>query len=164
MHFYPLLNKIGLLWSIDNVSPAQGHFASCLTKRKITAAINGLPLAKSHKKKFLLLLLPGEMYDISILFANYIIRSKGHSTIYLGQDVPYENISAVLKQTKPHFIPTFFTVPQNPKDVYSDFKKNIHLSEKTKLLLSGRSEITNHLKSKLHTDIVLQPKDLLNYL
>lgn len=162
--FYPLLNKIGLLWSISDVNPAQEHFAACLIKRKIMSATDGLPFAKSKKKKFLLLLVPGEMHDISLLFANYIIRSKGHETIYLGQDVPYENISLVLKQTKPNFILTFFTVPQNPNDVYSDFKKNIHLSESTKLLVSGQSDITTHLKSKLNAHVVFQPKNLLTYL
>lgn len=162
--FYPLLNKIGLLWSISDVSPAQEHFASCLIKRKIMSATDGLPFAKSRKKKFLLLLVPGEMHDVSLLFANYIIRSKGHETIYLGQDVPYENISLVLKQTKPNFILTFFTIPQNPKGVYNDIKINLHLGENTKLLICGQSDITNHLKNKFGANILLQPNDLLSYL
>ncbi len=162
--FYPLLNKIGLLWTINDINPAQEHFASCLIKRKIMSETDALPFAKSRKKKFLLLLVPGEMHDISLLFANYIIRSKGHETIYLGQDVPYENISLVLKQIKPNFILTFFTVPQNPKDVYSDFKKNIHLGENTKLLISGQSNITEHLKNKIDATVVHHPKDLLRYL
>ncbi|MBC7695673.1 MAG: MerR family transcriptional regulator [Burkholderiales bacterium] len=162
--FYPLLNKIGLLWTINDINPAQEHFASCLIKRKIMSETDALPFAKSRKKKFLLLLVPGEMHDISLLFANYIIRSKGHETIYLGQDVPYENISVVLKQIKPNFILTFFTLPQNPKDVYSDFKKNIHLGENTKLIISGQSNITEHLKNKIDATVVYHPKDLLSYL
>ncbi len=162
--FYPLLNKIGLFWSVSNVTPAQEHFASCLIERKIMSATDGLPFAKSRKKKFLLVLVPGEMHEISLLFANYVIRSKGHETIYLGQDVPYESIESVLKHSKPNFVLTFFTVPQNPKDVYSDFKRYIHLGEKTKLLVSGQADIINHLKEKLSANIVLHPKDLLTYL
>ena len=162
--FYPLLNKIGLLWSINNVSPAQEHFASCLIKRKIMAATDGLPFAKHKKKKFLLLLIPGEMHDISLLFANYIIRSKGHETIYLGQDVPYENISLVLKQIKPNFILTFFTIPQDPKNVYADFKKNLHLSEINKLLISGQYATTEYLKKKMNAQVINHPQDLLHYL
>ncbi len=162
--FYPLLNKIGLLWTINNVSPAQEHFASCLLKRKIMSATDGLPFSKSRKKKFLLLLVPGEMHDISILFANYIIRSKDHETVYLGQDVPYENISLVVKQTKPNYILTFFTLPQNPKDVFNDFKKNVHFGENTKLLVSGQAEVTTYLKSKLGANVVHHPTDLLTYL
>ncbi|MDP1802390.1 MAG: MerR family transcriptional regulator [Bacteroidota bacterium] len=162
--FYPLLNKIGLLWSISDVNPAQEHFASCLIKRKIMAATDGLPAAKSKKKKFLLLLIPDEMHEISLLFANYIIRSKGHETIYLGQDVPYENISLVLKQTKPTILLTFFTVPKDPKEVYLDFKKNLQLNESIKLLVGGHTGITEHLKNKLSAIIISKPADLLTYL
>ncbi len=161
---YPLLNQIGLLWSINNVSPAQEHFASCLIKRKIMSATDGLPFAKTRKKKFLLLLVPGEMHDISLLFANYIIRSKGHETIYLGQDVPYENIAVILKKTEPNYLLTFFTIPQNPKDVYIDFEKNLRLGEHTKLIISGQSDITDLLKNKLGANVVLKPKDLLSFL
>lgn len=162
--FYPLLNKIGLLWSTSDVNPAQEHFASCLIKRKIMAATDGLPAPKNKKKKFLLLLIPDEMHEISLLFANYIIRSKGYETIYLGQDVPYENISLVLKQTKPNVLLTFFTTPKDPKEVCSDFKKNLHLNENIKLLVSGHTGITEHLKNKLAATVVSKPGELLNYL
>lgn len=104
------------------------------------------------------------MHDLSLLFANYMIRSKGHETIYLGQDVPYENISLVLKQTKPNFVLTFFTISQNPKYVYTNFKKTLDLGVNTKLLISGQSDITEHLKNKFGASVVLNPKDMLNYL
>jgi DNA-binding transcriptional MerR regulator len=162
--FYPLLSKIGILWSVNDLSPAQEHFASCLIKRKIMSATDGLPFAKGKRKKFLLLLVPGEQHDISLLYANYIIRSKGHDTIYLGQDVPYENISMVLKQTKPGFVLTFFTIPQDPKDVYTELKKNMQMGENTKLLISGQSGITEHLKNKLSAEVIYKPHDLLAYL
>ncbi len=162
--FYPLLHKIGLLWTINDLSPAQEHFASCLIKRKIMAATDGLPFAKAKKNKFLLLLVPGELHDIGLLFANYIIRSKGCETIYLGQDVPYENISRVIKQTRPNFLLTFFTVPQDPKDVYKDFKKNLPLDGNTKLLISGQFAITEHLKNKFSAAVINKPHDLLSYL
>lgn len=162
--FYPLLNKIGLMWSINDVSPAQEHFASCLIKRKIMAATDGLPFAKhKNKKKFLLLLLPGEMHDISLLFANYIIRSGGHETIYLGQDVPNENILLVLKKIKPDIMLTFFTIPQNPKDVYHELKKNLKLG-KIKILISGQSAVTSYLQNKINAEVIRHPQDLLTYL
>jgi DNA-binding transcriptional MerR regulator len=162
--FYPLLNKIGLLWITSDFSPAQEHFASCLIKRKIMAATDGLTNTKNKRKKFLLLLIPGELHEISLLFANYIIRSRGFETIYLGQDVPYENISMVIKQTKPNGMFTFFTTPQDPKNVCNDLKKNLHLTDNFKLLVSGHTEITDLLKTKLGAHVIKQPQDLLTYL
>ncbi len=162
--FDPLLKKIDMLWAIDDVSTAQEHFALHLIKRKLMVATDLLPLSKNKKKKFLLLLVPGEMHDMSLLFANYVIRSKGYETIYLGQDVPYENISLVIKQTKPNYILTFFTLAQDAKDVYNDLKNNIHLNESTRLLVSGNTAITDLLKNKLSAEIIYQSTDLLKYL
>ena len=162
--FYPLLNNIGLLWSINNVSPAQEHFASCLISRKIMSATDGLPIANGKKKKFLLLLIPGEIHEISLLFANYIIRSKGHETIYLGQNVPYENVSAVLSKIKADFILTFFTSPQDEKAIYKDIKRHLKLTGNGKLLISGRSKTTIYLKDKLGAKIIGHPKELLEFL
>mgnify|MGYP003465574315 FL=1 len=161
---YPLLNKIGVLWTVNDLNPAQEHFASCLIKRKIIAATDGLPSPKHKKKKFLLLLTPGEWHDISLLFANYMIRSKGYETIYLGQDVPYENISVVARQTKPALLLTFFTVARDPKEVVEKFRKFLPNSPKLKLLISGNPTITEHLHTKLKADVLNVPGDLLTYL
>ncbi|HOZ87303.1 MAG TPA: MerR family transcriptional regulator [Bacteroidia bacterium] len=162
--FYPLLNKIGVLWSINDLNPAQEHFASCLIKRKIIAATDGLPAPRHKKKKFLLLLLPNEWHDISLLFTNYIIRSKGYETIYLGQDVPFENIALVVKQTKPSFLVTFFTIFQDPVGIVENFKKHLPSSKQLKVLVSGNLTMTSHLHEKIKTTTLTQPGDLLKHL
>lgn len=162
--FYPLLNKIGILWTINDLNPAQEHFASCLIKRKICAATDGLPSAKHKKKRFLLLLLPGEWHDISLLFANYIIRSKGYETIYLGQDVPYENISRLVKDTKPSILLTFFTVFHHPKEIVENFKKFLPSPKHLKVLTSGNAEMTEYLHEKINAEVLTRPGDLLKYL
>jgi len=162
--FYPLLNKIGYLWTTNEVNPAQEHFASCLIKRKLMAATDGLPSSRKKNKKFLLSLLPGESHDISLLFANYIIRAKGHETIYLGQDVPFENIASTLKETKPHFFLTFFTLSQNLNELSSNLKNNLSLASNLTFLISGNSSITDHLEKKLKAGVLRTPTDLLKYL
>lgn len=162
--FYPLLNKIGYMWATYEVNPAQEHFAACLIKRKLMAATDGLPMPKKRNKLFLLSLLPAESHDISMMFANYIIRAKGNETIYLGQDVPYENILAVIKETKPHYFLTFFTVLQNPQDVYQDIKKHLPIQSTTKFLVSGNTTITAYLKDKIKLEVMNSPTDLLVYL
>src|SRR4051812_17347659 len=74
--FYPLLQKIGVMWTTEDVMPVQEHFASSMIRRKLLAATDALEINKKRRKKFLLLLPPGEWHEIGLLFANYIIRSK----------------------------------------------------------------------------------------
>jgi DNA-binding transcriptional MerR regulator len=107
---YPLLNKIGLLWQIGTVSPAQEHFLSNLIRQKIYAAIDSLSLKKiAGSKTFLLILPEWELHDIGMLVYNYLIRKRGHKTIFLGQGIPLSDVVAVKKQTKPDIIVTSFS-------------------------------------------------------
>ncbi|PBQ30993.1 MerR family transcriptional regulator [Sphingobacteriaceae bacterium] len=162
--FYPLLTKIGYLWTTNEVNPAQEHFASCLIKRKLMAATDGLPPAGKKSKKFLLSLLPTESHDISLLFANYIIRAKGHETVYLGQDVPFENIFSTLEETKPQFFLTFFTLSQNLNELSVNLKNKLSLPANVTFLIGGNSSITDHLEKKFKAGVLKGPKDLAKYL
>ena len=89
---YPFLRKTGVLWSTSNTSPAQEHFASNLLRRKMQAALDSLPCPVHTAKKFLLFLPPDEKHELGLLLSDYVIRSKGHTTYYLGQDLPYDSL------------------------------------------------------------------------
>lgn len=161
--FYPLFHKIGVMWVTSNLTPVQEHFASCIIKRKLMAAINDLP-SPTKKKTFLLLLPPGEYHDVSLLFANYIIKSKGFQTIYLGQNVPYENITPVLKETKAQYLLMFYITPRDAKEVYDELKQNLPLSKNLTVLLSGNNIIIDYLIKKKIGTALHTPADLLDTL
>lgn len=98
---YPFLDKVGILWQSGDVNPAQEHFVSYLIRQKIIAATNNLPNTfNANAKKFLLLLPEGEWHEISLLFAQYLIKEANHDVIYLGQSVPYSDVltTGTLKQ------------------------------------------------------------------
>ena len=40
--FYPLLEKIGIMWSTEDAMPVQEHFASSIIRRKLMAATDAL--------------------------------------------------------------------------------------------------------------------------
>jgi len=163
--FYPLLYKIGVMWASDTAMPVQEHFASAIIKRKLSAAIDGLPTPAKRKKKFLLCLPPNEYHEIALLFSNYIIKAKGYETIYLGPNVPYENINEVLKYIKPNYLITFFIAGQNEKDLKEVIKHNISLSQKElTVLIGGSAENLKKIKIQKNTQLLHTPADLLNFL
>ena len=161
--FYPFLLKTGMMWVVDSAIPVQEHFASSIIRRKLMAAIDGLPLATQSHKKFLLLLPPQEWHDVGLLFSNYIIRSKGFETIYLGQDVPYENIVHVIKHCHPNYVLSFFVARKNP-DELKNIRKKMNIPKETKFLVAGNQEITDILEHEKNTKILKSPGDLLKFL
>lgn len=106
---YPFLEKIGILWQTQNITPAHEHFISNLIRQKIIVAIDGLPLPPKTAKKILLFLPEGEMHEMGLLFYHFLIRKSGYRTYYLGQNVPHEDILSVYKVHQPDFILTSIT-------------------------------------------------------
>ncbi len=161
--FYPLLHKIGIMWSTEDAMPVQEHFASAVVRRKLIAATDALVLKKKRRKKFLLLLPPGEWHEIGLLFANYMIRSKDIETNYLGQNVPYEQVAAILaKTTITHVLLFFITRPE--QDDLTQIRKNMGLPNDLPLLIAGSPDVTGALRPNRHTHLLESPHDLLRQL
>ncbi len=109
--FFPFMKRIGVLWQTGQVNPAFEHFMSNLIRQKVIVAIDGLtPVKIENSKKFLLFLPEGETHELGLLFANYIIRSRGHQTLYLGQNLPFTDIDSVLSQFSCNYIMSVLTL------------------------------------------------------
>ncbi len=114
----PFFEKIGILWQIGTIGPAQEHFITNLIRQKMIVAIDGIisPENVSNKKKFLLFLPDGELHEIALLYYSYLIQKRGHKVIYLGQMVPFEDLVSVTAHQNPDVLFTIFTTcPKNQK-------------------------------------------------
>ncbi|AEV97629.1 regulatory protein MerR [Niastella koreensis GR20-10] len=161
--FYPLLQKIGIMWTTEDVTPVQEHFASAVMRRKLMAATDALEIKKKRRKKFLLLLPPGEWHEIGLLFANYIIRSKDIETIYLGQNVPYEQVAAVLEKTKISHVLLFLITRREQIDI-AFLRKSMQLPNDLLLLIACSAAVTGILQRTASTHFLQSPFDLLQHL
>lgn len=89
------LQRIGILWQTSAICPAQEHFASNLIRRRILTATAGLPNAMRGGTTYVLFLPENEVHEIGLLYADHVLRSHGHRTIYLGQSVPFADLDQV---------------------------------------------------------------------
>ena len=93
----PFLSKIGIMWITDSINPAQEHFISNLIRQKLMVAIDGqYPTLDDNAKRYMLFLPDGELHELSLLFANYLIRARHNKVIYLGQSMPMKYISLII--------------------------------------------------------------------
>jgi MerR family transcriptional regulator, light-induced transcriptional regulator len=106
---YPFLEKIGLLWQTQNITPAHEHFMSNLVRQKLMVAIDGLPLPPRTGRKILLFLPEGELHELGLLFYQYLTRKEGWRTYYLGQNVPHGDLVSVYNVHKPEVLLTSIT-------------------------------------------------------
>lgn len=110
---YPFFKKVGLLWQINEMNPAQEHFATNLVKRKLLSIIDQLPVHTDSHPEFLLFLPENEYHEIGLTVADYLIRSAAKKTIYLGANVPFTNVVESVKTIQPEYLLTFVVTPKN---------------------------------------------------
>jgi DNA-binding transcriptional MerR regulator len=162
--FYPFLHKTGLMWRSSDAMPVQEHFASNIIRRKLISAIDNLPVFTKKSKKFLLFLPAEEWHETALLLSDYLIRSKGYKTIYLGQNVPIENLNEVIMSTKPSHLLGFFIARQSPefiKKALADLSKKY---VKQTILIGGSFDFSTALGRRKNIQLLSTPEDLLKFL
>lgn len=158
---YPFLRKTGVLWSTNNAAPSQEHFASNIIKRKLLVAIDGIHLSQHSPKKFILFLPPDEWHEIGLLFADFMVRNAGHSSIYLGQDLPFESLEIALSNTKANYLLTFFTAGINMPEHLQKLSALAAKKGKPVVLVGTMTEVAEHYKN---ITFLKSPTELRNYL
>jgi len=152
---YPFLHRIGVLWMTGSISPAQEHFISNLIRQKIIVAIDGQPNHWNNKtKKFMLFLPEGELHEISLLFANYILRSRQQKVIYLGQSLPFADLESAYEMHKPDYLFTILTSFPSDNDAHKYITKLKDRFTETKILLTGYQVVNINLNVKAPNLIV----------
>jgi len=133
---YPFMSKIGVLWQTGAINPAQEHFISNLVRQKLIVAIDG-QIHTNSGKKFLLFLPEGELHEVSILFASYLIKNKGHKVIYLGQSTPNEDLNQVYAIHRPDYLLTVITTSPSSEFVQEYVTGLADRFEEAELLVTG---------------------------
>ena len=115
-----LLEHIGLLWQTSSICPAQEHFVSNIIRQKLIVACDALPMHAPSSDALHVLYLPeNEIHELGLLYLNYVLRSKGKRTVYLGQSVPSADLSQLAAlHAQPIVFVTLLTSQPPPAEVH----------------------------------------------
>ncbi len=109
---FPFFRTIGIMWQTGSINPAHEHFITNIVRQKLIVAIDGQQnLSDIWSKKFMLFLPEGEFHEIGLLFANYAIRARGGRVVYIGANVPFNDLSTVYRVYSPDYLFTVITAP-----------------------------------------------------
>ncbi|HEX9958414.1 MAG TPA: MerR family transcriptional regulator [Fibrella sp.] len=159
---YPFLSRIGTLWVTGSVGPAQEHFITNLIRQKLIVAIDGqVSKQRPNGKTYLLFLPEGELHEISLLFANYIIRARYNKVVYLGQNLPFNELVFAYNVHKPDYIFSAITsVPSNNEAQLYVNKLGAQFPE-AQLLLTGYQMVGQDIQMPENGTIVNNIDDLI---
>jgi methanogenic corrinoid protein MtbC1 len=157
---YPLLKRVGLMWSADQLPPAQEHFMSNLIRQKISTATDLLPFPKENAKKWLLILPEDEHHEIGLLMAQYILKAGGKKVYYLGASVPLNTLFSAWKSIRPDALLVFFVHDDLPGDI-NEYLSNLSNKCKTSTIyISGNEKLISKLKLNQKTKWLKETEQL----
>jgi DNA-binding transcriptional MerR regulator len=115
---FPFMKKIGMLWQIGAIDPSHEHFAANLIRDRLIVEVDKVDKPKSKDlRRFLLFLPEAELHEAGLLFARYLLKSCGHETLYLGQQIPSTDLKKVIESFKPDYAMTVLTSLNLGKDI-----------------------------------------------
>jgi MerR family transcriptional regulator, light-induced transcriptional regulator len=142
-YLIPFLQRIGVMWRVGSINPAQEHFMSVLIRQKLISEIDRMDIPERTDRSILLFLPEHEQHEISLLFYQYFLRSMGVHTIYLGQGVPYDSLLESVERTKPTAILTSWLTSVDEKFMINFFK-NLNKDLKGIKVYAGGAQILTH--------------------
>ncbi len=162
---YPFLTRIGYLWLTNSINISQEHFISHLIRQKLIVAIDGQTSAQNtNTKKYLLFLPEGELHEIGLLFACYLIKAREQKTIYFGQSLPFKDLEEACKIHEPDYIITILTAVLVDEDAQTYINRLAGTFKNSTLLISGLQVVGQDLQAADNVVIFSKIYDLINFI
>lgn len=161
---YPFLERIGFLWQTGSINPAHEHFITNLIRQKLIVAIDGHSSSEHPDiKKYLLFLPEGETHELGLLFAAYIIKSRGNRMIYLGQNMPLDDLATTVQTYQPDYVLGIMTSTPANEEAIQYAEQLVHLFPQQTILLTGYQAITQKHKMPSGVHVLAQVADLITF-
>jgi diguanylate cyclase (GGDEF)-like protein len=109
----PAMWRIGELWEQGEISVADEHLATALT-HQVMAGVYGPSLGHKVKPgRILLAAVEGEHHALGLRMAADVLELAGYETIYLGADVPTDDLLQSVAARSPDLVGLSATMPSS---------------------------------------------------
>jgi DNA-binding transcriptional MerR regulator len=135
---FPFLERIGILWLTNHIHPVQEHLVTNVVRQKLLVGIEGVVTHIYVDKTILLFLPEGEYHELGLLYAYYLLKSRGAKVLYLGANVPLRDIEFVCKHKRPDYLYTHLTCMTGNFSFNKFIAQKALLLKDTPLVISGQ--------------------------
>lgn len=142
-YIFPFVERIGIMWKVGSITPIQEHFITSLMRQKLISKTDKLNIPDKQNRRILLYLPEHEYHEISLLLYNYIIRSTGKYTYYLGQTVPFDDLVEAIDQLKPDAVVSSFITSINENKLQSYINDLVTIPKHKPNIYLGGMQIEN---------------------
>ncbi len=138
--FLPLAHEIGLGWEHGKVSIAQEHFASGWAREQLFVMMSALRTTRESALTVVCATPSGDRHEFGILAVAIRLALRGWQVVYLGVDVPSEEVASTILQVKPQLVAASIVLDRDA-DIVSGWVKAIRdsVGADMPILIGGRA-------------------------
>ncbi len=118
----PLLTIVGARWHQGQLRPSHEHLTS-VAARRILGAIIGEAAAPRTAPGIVVTTPAGQIHELGALLVAATAALEGWRVIYLGPDLPAEDIAATAEQTEPRLIALSVVYPLDDPGVHAQLRQ-----------------------------------------
>ena len=157
---FPFFERIGILWQTGSIFTAHEHFVSNLIRNRLILETSKFKVHETAKT-VLLFLREGELHELGLLYQNFLATQAGLKCIYLGQSLPFDNLSNLLMANEFDFICTSF-IQAIEKPELEQYLANLSLVfTRNRILISGRQIAIHSPKLPANISVIKSSNDFL---
>lgn len=146
---FPFLSKSGLLWKSGELDIACEQLALNVVRQKLTVALDRLPPVLENKNPVLLFLPESNHHETGLLLSHYLLSEAGIPTLYLGDNVPLDDLRHVAGLKSPALLLTHLVHCREGQSPARFFRSFQQVMPGMKLIVSGKKERTQRAPDNL---------------
>lgn len=97
----PVLREVGELWQAGECGVSEEHFASAFVREKLAGLIADLDTGAGRGPEAVCAGIPGELHEAGLMAASIHLATRGWRVLYLGTNIPVEEVRRILQQRRP---------------------------------------------------------------
>jgi len=157
---FPLFERIGILWQVGSIFSAHEHFVTNLIRNKLISETSKFDSQESAKT-VLFFLRENEWHELGLIFFNFLAAQAGLRCVYLGQSLPFSDLSNLLINSHFDYVCTSF-IQAMEKAELEQYLANLSLVfNRNKILIAGRQITVHNPKLPSNVFVVKNSNDFL---
>lgn len=160
----PTLVEIGEAWHRGEISISTEHYASTYLRGRLLSLLQAYP----HRPEMPMIMVgcaPTERHEVGALIFAVMLRQQGYNVVYLGQDVPIDDLVETAVQERPAMICLSAHSPATAQHLAEVLEKLSHVGPHTPIFGYGGRAFDNDpdlRRSVPGTYLGTDPRDALN--
>jgi DNA-binding transcriptional MerR regulator/methylmalonyl-CoA mutase cobalamin-binding subunit len=146
--YLPILQEVGHLWESGDVSTVQEHFVSAWCREQILAMARSLEPGAPSSPEVICATPAGEHHEFGLLGVAFRLANRGFRLLYLGADVPTDQLLALVHERKPALVAISVVLERDGFDIES-FASRVAAAAAPhgRVLVGGRAaDMVGHLE------------------